>query len=104
MMNEIKTFVSDILSTLFFFAYEALVLVFRIGRAFVDSVYTFLYEFAIPFIIDLLADASLFAHHIHFELLSILSLLFLGLSQAFASLSRTLLEQAEEKFSKRVWF
>ena len=103
-MNEIKTVVSDILSTMFFFAYEALVLVFKIGRLFVDSVYTFLFEYVIPFIIDLLADASLFAHHAHFELLSMLSLLFLRLSQALAFLSQALLEQAEVKFSKRVWF
>jgi hypothetical protein len=104
MMNEIKMVLSDIISTLFFFAYEALVLAFRIGRLFVDSVYTFLFEYTIPFILDLLADASQFAHHVHFELLSMLSLLFLRLSQAFASLSQALLEQAEEKFSKRIWF
>ena len=56
------------------------------------------------FVMDVVNDVLFLTHCVHFELLSMFSLLFLRMSQVFAFVSRALLEQAEKEFTKSPWF
>ena len=56
------------------------------------------------FAVDVVNEVLFLSHCACFELLSMFSLLFLRMSQVFASVSRALLVQAEKEFTKSLWF
>lgn len=104
MMKQIKTFLTDMVYTFFYYAYLGLVIVSHSVGIVIDTIYNFLVGFLLPTLGDIIAEVIRFLHYIHFETLNLLSYVFLKLSQLFTSLSRYFVEQAEEKSSKRVWF
>lgn len=100
---NIKRFVNDCVSTFVFFVYEGLIILLHFITEILLLLKKLLFNFLIPFIIDLYTDIVYIAGIIQYEALYHGSVFFLKLSQLFSSTSKYLLNKAEEYSHKKAW-
>lgn len=100
---KIKNVLTDVILTLGYFIYEGLIVLTHIASELMLSLRSFIYKFIIPLTIDLCSDLIYIAIELTYELVYILSTLFLQTSKLTHYLSQYFLERAEKISHKRAW-